>query len=76
MVFCTHMERTRRQPDPEQRKDDERTMTPEEAASFQAAYERARKDVSPIRGRVTPDVRAAQQARRTFLDSVAAEINV
>lgn len=50
-------------------------MTPEEARAFQSAYERARKDVSPIRGRVTPDVRAAQAARRAFLESVARELN-
>lgn len=51
-------------------------MTEGEAASFRAAYERARNDVSPIRGRVTPDVRQAQKARRDFLDSIANDLAV
>lgn len=45
-------------------------MTLQEAKAFRAAYERARKGVTLIRGRVTPPVRAAQDARRAYFNSV------
>lgn len=46
-------------------------MATEEAVLFLAAYERARRNPSPIRGRITPNVRAAQWARRAFVETIS-----
>lgn len=76
MVFFGYMEKRGIAP-PELQEDMDRTLAPEEAAAFAAAYDRARFAPSriPDRARTPEEIRDLREARVAFLDTVANELN-